>query len=425
MLRRSGFGTLGSEVDSAVQLGGTSTIVAERLAGDFAKDPGVIATPLPDMDVPDRPNRSAESAYRKYLKTLASQREALTQWWIRRMVAVENPVCEKLTFLWHNHFATSGEKVRVPGLLARQNEKLRSHCLDDFRTLVHAMLTDAAMITWLDGRQNKVGSPNENLSRELMELFVLGHGNRYSEFDVREGARALTGWTVTDGGEAEFVAKRHDDSTKTVLGTTGKIGTEDLCDIVVADPASARFIAGRLWQQLASDDPPSAATLSRLAEAYGSSYNLKALTNAILTDSEFPKRGGTLVTPPLDWLIGLLRALQIDLDQAEQAKRAVTVLESLGHLPFYPPDVGGWPRGNAWLSSAAAPPRIQAATKLVKDGDLSLVSDSPLADRIDAAGYLIGIGVWSDRTVKALKPLRRKPESLVAAAANTPEYLTS
>lgn len=425
MLRRSGFGATGSEVDSAVALGRPSALVAKRLAADFRQDPGAIATPMPRLEVPRRPEPNETSAYRKYRRKLAEQREDLTQWWIRRMVAVENPVNEKLTFLWHNHFATSGEKVRIPALLAHQNEKLRSLSSGSFRTLAYAMLTDPAMIVWLDGRQNKSGSPNENLSREFLELFALGHGDDYSEADVREGARALTGWTVTKDGNARLISKRHDDTTKTVLSTTGRIDSAELCDIIVAEPASARYIAGRLWQQLASDELPSAPTLKRLVEAYGPSYDLKALTAAILTDPDFPKRAGTVITPPLDWLIGTLRALRVELDKPDQIKRAVTVLESLGQLPFYPPDVGGWPCGRAWLSSSAANIRLQTANKVVQEGDYSQVSDSPVADRIDAAGYMIGIGAWSDRTVEALRPLRKNPDALVAAAVNTPEYLTS
>ncbi|WP_308206958.1 DUF1800 domain-containing protein [Mycolicibacterium hippocampi] len=425
MLRRSGFGATGPEVDSAVAVGDPSVVVAEILDGNFRKDPGVIATPMPDLEIPHRPHLDAVAERRRYRTKLTEQRNELTQWWVRRMVAIDNPISEKLTFLWHNHFATSAEKVIIPRLLARQNEKLRSHCLGNFRTLAGAMLSDPAMIVWLDGRENKVGSPNENLSREFMELFALGHGNGYSEADVREGARALTGWALTKDGGAELLRKRHDDATKTVLDTTGEIDAKELCDIVVAEPASARYIAGRLWQQLASDEPPSTSTSERLIEAYGPSYDLKALTNAILTDPTFLGSTGTVVSPPLDWLIGTLRALRVELDKPDQIKQAVTVLESLGQLPFYPPNVGGWPRGRAWLSSSAANVRLQTANKVVQDGDLSVVADSAVADRIDAAGYMIGIGAWSDRTVEALKPLRKHPDALVAAAVNTPEYLTS
>ncbi len=120
----------------------------------------------------------------------------LSGWWLRRMVAVGQPLHEKLTLLWHNHFATSAQKVRAASHMAAQNQKLRTGSLGDFRSLAYSMLTDAAMLRWLDGQTNTAKAPNENLAREFMELFTLGHGNGYTEDDVREGARALTGWVI-------------------------------------------------------------------------------------------------------------------------------------------------------------------------------------------------------------------------------------
>ncbi|WP_369803779.1 DUF1800 domain-containing protein [Mycobacterium sp. NAZ190054] len=425
MLRRSGFGARGSEIDAALAIGDTPSYVNEILSADFTNDPGVVATPMPDFIVADRPEESDKQASRRYFQNRAEQKRELTNWWIRRMATAVNPTNEKLTFLWHNHFATSAAKVRVARSMANQNQKLRDLCLGDFRSLAYAMLTDAAMITWLDGQQNKAGAPNENLSREFLELFALGHGSGYSERDVREGARALTGWTVRRFVDVKFVAKRHDDSTKTVLGTTGKIGVDEFCDVVVAERSSASYIASRLWQQLASDTPPSDATLQRLVTAYGPDRDLKALTTAVLTDPSFQERSATVVTSPTDWLIGLIRAVRAPLGDAAQVNTVANTLKSLGQLPFYPPDVSGWPSGQAWLSTSAVNIRWRIAGKVVADGDISLVAEAPKDDRIDAAGYLIGIGAWSERSVKALKPLRNNPPALVAAAANTPEYLTS
>lgn len=425
VLRRSGFGARGPEIDSALKFGQASLYVSELLSADFSNDPGVVATPMPTLEVPDRPEESDASGFRRYYEKNGELRRELTHWWIRRMVAAVNPANEKLTFLWHNHFATSALKGGAARSMANQNQKLRELCLGDFRRLAYAMLTDAAMVIWLDGQQNKVGSPNENLAREFLELFALGHGNGYSEKDVREGARALTGWTVHNYVDAELAADRHDDSTKTVLGTTGNIGLEEFCDIVVARPDSATFVAGKLWRQLASDEPPSETTLQRLVKAYGPNHDLRELTTAILTDPDFLENSATVVTSPTDWLISVLRAVHTPLDDAQQTEYIARTLRSLGQLPFYPPDVGGWPRGRAWLSSSAANIRLHIANKVVRDGDVSLVAETTITDRIDAAGYLIGIGAWSERSAKALKPLRNNPAALVVAAVNTPEYLTS
>lgn len=380
---------------------------------------------MPKLAVPQPPEASDSPGRRRHLEKVAQQRRELTHWWIRRMVAAVNPANEKLTFLWHNHFATNAAKVGVAGSMANQNRKLRELCLGDFRSLAYAMLTDAATVIWLDGQQNKSSSPNENLAREFLELFALGHGNGYSEKDVREGARALTGWTVKEYVDALLVADHHDDSTKTVLGTTGKIGVDEFCDIVLAQPNSAAFVAGRLWQQLASDEAPSAATLHRLVNAYGPNRDLRGLTSAILTDPYFLGTSATVVTSPAEWLIGVLRAVEAPMDDDRQIENLTRALRSLGQLPFHPPNVGGWPRGRAWLSSSAANVRLRTAVKVVKDGDVSPVADAATKDRLDAAGYLIGVGAWSERSAKALKPLRDNPTALVAAAVNTPEYLTS
>ncbi|WP_328825380.1 DUF1800 domain-containing protein [Mycolicibacterium litorale] len=425
VLRRIGFGVRGSEVDSAVKLGPAPSYVSKIVGADFMNDPGVVATPIPELDVPERPEGADVPGRRRYLAKAGEQRRELTHWWIRRMAAASNPANEKLTFLWHNHFATSALKVGAAESMANQNQKLRKLCLGDFRTLAYAMLTDAAMVIWLDGQQNKSGSPNENLAREFLELFALGHGNGYSERDVREGARALTGWTVREYVDAELVAKRHDNSLKTVLGTSGNIGSEEFCDIVVAQPESAIYIASKLWRQLASDTPPSENTLRRLVKAYGPDRDLRGLTEAILSDPDFLDSSATVVSGPVDWLIGLLRAVQVPMDNNELVKVVAATLKSLGQQPFNPPDVGGWPFGQAWLSSSAVNIRLRMAGEVIKRGDVSLVAETPVSDRLDAAGYLIGVGAWSERSAMALKPLCKDPTTLVAAAVNTPEYLTS
>jgi len=421
-----GFGASGPMVDAVVAQD-RGTYVASALAGDPDADPGTRATPIPTFTVPgNRPGRQATAAARKaYNGELREQMRTLSTWWITRMAAVDQPVHEKLTLLWHNHFATSAQKVRFATLMAAQNQKLRNLNLGDFRTLAYSMLTDAAMLRWLDGQQNTAGAANENLAREFMELFALGHGNGYTENDVREGARALTGWIFTPEGQAKVVPRRRDGGIKTVLGVTGDLDAAAFCDAVLTRSESASFVAQRLWQQLASDVAPSQAALGRAVTAYGAGRDLKALTAAILTDPEFATQLNSSVNTPVEWLIGLVRSLRISLDVPAHAAVAERTLKVLGQAPLYPPSVGGWPRGQAWLSTASADVRLRAATKLARSADLSTVESAAASDRIDAAGYLLGIGAWTDRTVAALTPLIHRPAVLVAAAANSPENLTS
>lgn len=421
VLRRSGFGATGAEIDAVVGRDWPSYVTA-ALAADPDADRGALATPMPSLPPPRPPGRGATTAARaQYRRQLTEQTEELTRWWVSRMIAAEQPLHEKLTLLWHNHFATSAQKVRIAAYMAAQNQKLRTLKLGDFRTLAYAMLTDAAMLRWLDGQLNTAKAPNENLAREFMELFTLGHDNGYTEDDVRAGARALTGWTISDG-RAVLVARRHDHGPKTLFGVSADFDATGFCDAVLARPGSAAHVAGRLWQQLVSDEPPSAPALERMVTAYGPQRDLKPLTQAILTDDEFTGGRGTVVNTPVEWLVGVIRALNVP-DQ--HGKLIDTTLKALGQRPFFPTDVNGWPRGQVWLTTASARTRWRAASQLAGTADLSVIERAGVADRIDAVGHLIGVGAWTDRTVDALRPLVRRPALLVAAAVNTPEYLTS
>jgi uncharacterized protein (DUF1800 family) len=425
LLRRAGFGVTGPEVDAALTRDWPSYVDA-ALRADPGADPGATATPMPSFPEPSPPRRKATPAARKdYNQQLSELQNGLSSWWLQRMAAVQQPVHEKLTLLWHNHFATSAQKVRSASHMAAQNQKLRTQSLGDFRTMAYSMLTDAAMLRWLDGQANTAKAPNENLAREFMELFALGHGNGYTEDDVRNGARALTGWVIGRDGQTALAPKRHDAGAKTLFGTTRNFDAAGFCDAVLAQPKSAHYVAGRLWQQLASDDPPSPQALDRLVAAYGPGRDLRALTRAILTDDEFTGGRASKVNAPVEWLVGVIRTLRVPLDNPKQVKVAETTFRALGQRPFYPPSVGGWPNGPVWLSTASAGARLRAATQLARAGDLSGVESVAPGDRIDAVGYLIGVGAWSDRSINALQTLVARPPQLVAAAVNTPEYLTS
>jgi uncharacterized protein (DUF1800 family) len=426
VLRRAGFGATGAQVD-AVSGQNWSKYLDAALAADPAADPGAVATPMPTPPALRGPGKGASVADRKeFNQQLAGQMTELSDWWVRRMVAVRQPIHEKLTLLWHNHFATSAQKVRSASDMAAQNRKLRGLSLGDFRTLAYSMLTDAAMMHWLDAQTSTAKAPNENLAREFMELFTLGHGNGYTEDDVRQGARALTGWVIRPAtGQTMMLPKRHDPSAKTIFGVTRNFDAGGFCDAVLAQPKSPQHVAGRLWQQLASDTPPSSQALDRLVTAYGPGRNLRALTHAILTDDEFVGSRAAKVNTPVEWLVGVVRTLGVSVDAPARLKMVNSTLHALGQRPFYPPDVGGWPHGRVWMSTASADIRMRAASQLARAGDLSTVEDAAADDRIDAVGYLIGVGAWSDRTVKALEPLVSRPVQLVSAAVNTPEYLTS
>lgn len=423
LLRRTGFGTTGSAVDAVVHEG-RAAYVARMLASDPVADPGARRTPAPTFPFLRPTPRSAGTDARKQRNhAVAMQNAELVAWWLRRMAAVDQPFGEKATFVWHGHFATAATKVRSAQLMLNQNQKLRTLGRGDFRTLAYSMLTDSATIRWLDGEKNSTRGPNENLSREFMEIFTLGHDDGYTEEDVRQGARALTGWRIdVRTGVASLHPRLHDSGTKTLFGKTGDFGAAEFCDAVVAHPGCPRYLATRLWTRYGSDTAPDPALVDRLAAAYGPTRDLKALLSALFTDPAFTAAEGSLLIGPVEWLVGAVRALQVPLDTDASVKGAAGALQALGQLPFEPPSVGGWPSGQVWASTAAADLRFRAASRLAAQARVSMPTGSTTT-RLEALAHLLGVETWSARSLAVLKGAGAAPRQLLPVALNTPEYL--
>ncbi len=424
LLRRTGFGATGGEIDAAVKIGAGAWLDA-ALAAEPGADPGTKATPPPTPDpVPEGGKDRAQQQRQARNEVVRRNRAAVTQWWLRRMAATGQPLVEKLTFGWHDHFATNIHKVDADLMLA-QNDTLRRLGRGSFTALARAMVVDPALLVWLDGQKNTAKAPNENFSREFMELFTLGHGSGYTEQDVREAARALTGWTIGADKLAHLKDGRHDAGSKTVLGRTGDLGAEGFVDAVLAQPASARFVATRWWQQLVSPVAPTAAQLSSVTSAYGPGRDLWAMFHTMLSDPAMAASAGSVVVSPVEWAVGAVRALKVPLSDEKQAAALVSSLNALGQVPFAPPNVSGWPGGQAWLSTAAAQTRLRAATRLAGVGDLDVISATAQGSRIEAVAHLLGIPFLSDRSVVALRTVSSDPAKLVAAALVSPEYLVN
>jgi uncharacterized protein (DUF1800 family) len=410
LFERFGFGPRPGELDSAG---------FDRTAGDLLSavdDPGAPPPPEPRPDL--KPGKDKE-ARRQATEQLRQDQAALTVWWLDRMVASSAPLLERITWFWHGHFATSAQKVRSARLMLAQNQTLRQHGLGDFDVLANAMVVDPAMLIWLDGQKNTAKAANENLARELMELFTLGVGN-YSEQDVRGAARALTGWKVDrDAMTASFVPRQHDAKDKTVLGHTGPLDTKSLVDLLAGQPASPRFIARRLWVRMVSNTPPGDDVLTRLTESGG---DIRGLLRAIAAEPAFRDPASTVVKQPVEWAVGVMRALRIRPSTLPPADRTKLLagLRGMGQVPFLPPSVGGWPSGGAWLTTAAGLARLQLARLLITHADLSGV-----AGDVTTVGTLLGVDSWSDRTRDALTMVARQPQQLVSVAVCAPEYVIS
>jgi uncharacterized protein (DUF1800 family) len=425
LLRRATFGPTAAEVDTAAAVGVDATV--KLLVSPTAPD----ALTLPQLG-PDPyaalPAGAARDARQKAQQTARDQITALVQWWVERMVATPHQFSEKLLFFWHGHWATSVQKVKSAVMMLGQLQTMRQYGRGDFAILVKAMLRDPALIVWLDGQQNTVKAPNENLARELMELFTLGIGN-YTEDDVRQAARVLTGWAVNRTTlQSYFIPNRHDNAAKTVLGKTGNFDVDSYADLLMAQPANATFLANRLWFRFASGDPIPAATADRLTAAYRPARDISALATAMFTDEAFPATRAQLVKQPIEWVVGALRQLAIDPSQlpADRRKQLVLAgLNGLGQVPLQPPSVGGWPSDAAWLTTSSLQVRLRVAAgfaAVAGQSALDAVSTGTASSKVDALARLLVVDAWTDRTRAVLTAATGNPRQLITVGLVSPEY---
>ncbi|WP_144126778.1 DUF1800 domain-containing protein [Catellatospora sichuanensis] len=427
LLRRATFGPTADEVDRAEQAGYQATV--EQLLAPGGADRGAARTPAPKLgadpytNLPKKPTREQRQRAQQARKEQVQQ---LTHWWVDRMVAADHQLAEKLVFFWHGHWATSVQKVKSAGLMLAQQETFRRDGRGDFGMLVRAMLRDGALIHWLDGQRNTRKAPNENLARELMELFTLGIG-AYTEADVKAAARALTGWTVDRvDGTATFQQARHDPGEKTVLGRTGPLDADSLAEAILAQPAAKTFLPARLWFRFASGEPMPAAVRDRLAAAF-TGHDVTALVRALLLDEQFTTTGGQLVKQPVEWLVGAVRQLGATGTDTgmKQRKQLYQGLNRLDQVPFKPPSVGGWPSGTAWLNTFATQTRVQLAQALsaaASPAFLERLSAAPVKGRPDALARLLVVDAWTDRTRAVLDDAAKDARKLTVLGLISPEY---
>jgi uncharacterized protein (DUF1800 family) len=415
VLRRLTPGPTATEIDAGVAAGLDATVNRVLLPVAPPSLPALGPDPIGSLAA-----GASREARQKARQQVAAQVADATWWWVSRLVATGASGAEKLTFFWHGHWATSVQKVRSAGLMLSQQQIFRRYGTGASGPLVRAMLRDPALIIWLDGQRNSRKAPNENLAREVMELFTLGVGS-YTEDDVKAAAKVLTGWQVDrSAGTARLVAGRHDPSSVALLGATGVFGVDEFADMLVRHPAHVPFLASRIWARYGAGDPISAGFSSVLSAAGG---NAVAMVRALALDADFPATSGHLVKQPIEWVVGALRQLDIP-DLSPGRKPALAALKALGQVPFRPPSVGGWPAGQAWLTTAAAQARLRSAQALVAlaPATVQKLAETAAADRLDAVARLLAIDAWTGRTAAVLSPVAAKPPQLLALALATPEY---
>lgn len=296
---------------------------------------------------------------------------SMQMWWLNRMLTTPAPLQEKMTLLFHGHFTTAAIQKGVwPNYVFNQNQLYRSRALGNVRDLTLAVSKDPAMLIYLDNARSSKAHPNENYARELMELFTLGHGN-YTEEDIRQSARAFTGWTV-DRRTGAFVDRPriHDTGVKRFLGKTGNFDGSDIVSIIYEQPAAARFWAQTLLSFFVYNDPE-----PQLIDAFAgvirkNDFNLAPVMSTLLQSNVFysPRAYRALIKSPVEFVVGTHKALALP----EIERTAPRALAAMGQILYYPPNVAGWPGGQNWVTSQ---------TMIARQNFLAQLTNSPMMDR--------------------------------------------
>jgi len=347
LLRRAGFGGSAQEIDRLAAM--STRDMAESLLDYQQTSNATLDGQLPTLDLTSAkgPNAGAVQA-----------------WWLQRMVQTARPLEEKMTLFWHG-LLTSGLDKAGPAQMFTQNQLFRKMALANFDDLLKAVSKDPAMMVYLDTETNRKGKPNENYARELMELFTTGIGH-YTEDDVRESARAFTGWTLTGGKQLRyttdsmFVARLHDSGQKTFMGKTGNFTGDDIVEMLVPLRATAERLSTRLFSFFAYQNPEPE-IVRQLADTFQQShYNVGAVVREIFNLDAFysAKSYRALVKSPAELTAQTLRATGAD---AKAFVAAANAMAPMGQVLFYPPNVAGWPAGTSWINSSTLLNRINFA----------------------------------------------------------------
>ena len=287
--------------------------------------------------------------------------------WMERMASSPAQLREKLTLFWHGHFAC---RVRQPGPALSLHNATRQHALGKFPDLLLAVSREPAMLQFLNNQQNRKEHPNENFAREVMELFTLGRGN-YTEADVKEAARAFTGWGYDGQGNFRFRERDHDAGTKTFLGRTGNFTGEDVLRIILEQPAAATFLTTKIYRFFVNE-VPNPAHIEPLAAAFRKSgYDIADLLERLFSADWFyePANVGTHIKSPVELLAGLRRTLNLKIDNPQPL---LGYQRALGQNLFQPPNVAGWPGGRSWIDSSSLLLRLQLPAILFKNAEFAV-----------------------------------------------------
>jgi len=303
-------------------------------------------TDLLYLSKPDTKDNGKVGAVKTLLLVLKSQKEKdeLNLAWIDRMAAAQATLREKMTLFWHNHFATG---TPFAYLLQVQHNTLRKHALGNFKDLLHDIAKDPAMILWLNNQQNKKDAPNENFAREVMELFTLGEGNGYTEDDIKDAAKAFTGWTVNQKGEYEFNAKQHDDGYKTVFGKTGIFNGEDIINMLLEKRETAVYVCRKIYRTFVNNEVNEDRVQELASRFFKSGYDIADLMKTVFNSEWFYAKEniGSIICSPTELIVKLKRICKVEVEDEQM----LALQHVLGQTLFSPPNVAGWKGGKSWI----------------------------------------------------------------------------
>lgn len=304
-----------------------------------------------------------KDARKMFMQQQRQEEKDLNAAWMNKMINTDAVLQEKMTLFWHNHFACRDNKAFFTQQL---NNIHRANALGSFRTMLFQVAEAPAMLQFLNNQQNQKNHPNENFAREVMELFTVGRGN-YTETDIRESARAFTGYGFNKDGQ--FVVRKffHDDGQKTFMGKTGNFSGEDILNILLDKKETAHFVCNKLYKYFVNETPDPMHVNAMADVFYNANYEIKPLLEFVFTSDWFydDKNSGNLIKSPVEFLVGLSRQFYISYDKPEILLQFQRVL---GQVLFYPPNVAGWPGGRSWIDSSSLMYRLKIPSTLLNGG---------------------------------------------------------
>ncbi|SDI15096.1 DUF1800 domain-containing protein [Chryseobacterium jejuense] len=352
LLWRAGFGVGINQIDD-LKNKNPKTLINELFKEDSFTE---INYDTPDIDpTADMMNTTAPAEKKKEMQRIyRAQNEELNLNFLDKMVNSKEQMREKMAFFWHGHFAS---RVLNPKFNRQLLNTIRKNALGNFKDLLFEVSQSPAMLNFLNNQQNKKDHPNENFAREVMELFTMGRGN-YTEKDVREGARAFTGWSYDKESNFKERKNQHDEGTKTFLGKTGNFDGTDALHTILEQKATAKFITAKIYKFFVNENVDQDIVNTLSTSFYNSGYDIKKLMNDIFSSSWFydQKNIGNRIKSPIELMAGMMRMLPM---QIQNPENLIVYQKLLGQMLLYPPNVAGWPNGRSWIDSSTLMLRLQ------------------------------------------------------------------